>query len=371
MPRLLILCEYPTLLGGERSMLATLPFVAAAGFEVRVAAPANGPLTAALRDAGVRHVPWRTRDESGERLPLPQMRAGLEELIGRHEPQLLHANSLSTSRISGPVAAQFGMPSIGHLRDIINISRQAVFDINLHDRIIAVSEATRRSHVERGLDAAKCVVAHNGVDLSKFQPRQPSGYLHQELRLPESTRFVATIGQLGLRKGTDVALTAAARVAADFAQAHWLFVGERTSNKNESREYEASLRAAVAEAPLAGRVHFLGRREDVAQLLPECTLLVHAARQEPLGRILLEAAASGVAVVATDVGGTREIFPGSDAAVIVPPDDPEALCNAIRSMLNDDLRRRSLGAAARRRAEDAFDIRLAAARLIAIYKSVI
>ena len=90
---------------------------------------------------------------------------------------------------------------------------------------------------------------------------------------------------------------------------HWLIVGERTSNKDESRNFESGLRSTAAQPPLAGRVHFLGSIADVPRLMTECVLLVHAARQEPLGRVLLEAAASGLAVVATDVGGTREIFP--------------------------------------------------------------
>ena len=73
MPRLLILCEYPTLLGGERSMLATLPTVAAAGFDVVVAAPPDGPLATALVERGVSHVAWRTHDPAGERFPLDRL----------------------------------------------------------------------------------------------------------------------------------------------------------------------------------------------------------------------------------------------------------------------------------------------------------
>ncbi len=108
------------------------------------------------------------------------------------------------------------------------------------------------------------------------------------------------------------------------------------------------------------------------RLLNECVLLVHAARQEPLGRVLLEAAASGVAVVATDVGGTREIFRTElDGAILVPPDDERALAEAMLALLQNEARRQSLARAARRRAEEAFDIRYAAQRLVAQYEDVI
>ena len=174
------------------------------------------------------------------------------------------------------------------------------------------------------------------------------------MALPPDAQLIGTIGQIGLRKGQDVLLHAAAMIADRSPNAHWLIVGERNSEKGESRQFESRLHG-MADGPLAGRVHFLGRRDDVPQLLGELTLLVHPARQEPLGRVLLEAAAAGVAVVATAVGGTPEIFPPeSQSARLVPPDDPAALAAAMLELLDDRPFRQRLSAAARRRAEAAF-----------------
>ena len=372
MPRLLILCEYPTLLGGERSMLSTLDMVAAAEFEVRVAAPPTGALADVIRQRGVAHVPWRVRHDNGKRLPLDVLRERLAQLIESEQPDLVHANSLSTSRIAGPVVKNLGVLSVGHLRDIITLSQQAIDDLNCHQRLIAVSSATREFHILQGVDADKCVVVHNGVDLEHFRPQPRTGYLHQELWLPPNVRFVATIGQFSLRKAIDVALSAAKFVVAKSSDLHWLIVGERASDKAETEEYEARLRAIAAGQALAGRVHFLGRREDVAELMAECDVLVHSARQEPLGRVLIEAAASGLPVVATDVGGTREIFASeADGAVLVPVDDAAAIGEAVITLLNNEVRRASRGAAVRRRAETAFDVRHAAARLIEWYQEVL
>jgi glycosyltransferase involved in cell wall biosynthesis len=372
MPRLLILCEYPTLLGGERSMLATLPAVTAAGFDVIVAAPPAGPLADELHTNGVSQIMWRTHDANSQRIPLSQLRTDLAEIIRQSRPSLLHANSLSTARISGPVAVENGVRSVGHLRDIIKLAEQPIADLNTHRRLFAVSRATRDFHVAQGIAAEKCVVVYNGVELAEFNPRQSNGYLHAELALPPQARLCAIIGQLGLRKGTDVALTAARQVVERFPDAHWLVVGERTSNKTESRDFEALLHSLAGEPPLAGHVHFLGCRTDVPQLLAECDLLVHAARQEPLGRVLLEAAAMGIAVVATDVGGTREIFPSeSEAAVLVPADNGGELAEAVAGLLLDTHRREALGVAARQRAESAFDIREAAMRLIELYHATL
>jgi glycosyltransferase involved in cell wall biosynthesis len=99
--------------------------------------------------------------------------------------------------------------------------------------------------------------------------------------------------------------------------------------------------------------------------------LAHPARQEPLGRVLLEAAASGLAIVATDDGGTTEIFPpDSNAARCVPPGDGTALASAVLDSLADDAARRRMGAFARRRAVEAFDAKQAAAALLRNYRDV-
>src|SRR4051812_12207604 len=116
MPRLLILCEYPTLLGGERSMLSTLPAVAANGLEVLIAGPTGGPLADELSRRGIPQLEWRTHDEHGRRFPLVQLRSTVATLLRQTMPDLLHANSLSTARISGPIAVECGVRSVGHLR---------------------------------------------------------------------------------------------------------------------------------------------------------------------------------------------------------------------------------------------------------------
>lgn len=365
---LLLLCEYATLGGGERSMLATLDGVREAGFTPAVAAPPEGPLADALRARGAEVLPWISCDQSGARLPQERLRDQLRRLLRRRRPDLLHANSLSMGRLSGPVAAEFHMPSIAHLRDIIKLSDQAVADLNCHTRLLAVSDATRDFHVAGGLVADKVRVLYNGVDLRRFRPRPGSGYLHGELGIPPGAPLIGTIGQISLRKGQDVLVRAAARLAHGLADVHFLIVGQRHSQKDESRALEADLRAA-AGGPLAGRLHFLGPRNDVAEILNELTLLVHSARQEPLGRVLLEAAAAGVAVIATEVGGTREIFPPRSASArLVPPDDPEALATAILELAGDEAGRTRLAAAARRHAEKAFDARHAAANLVGHYR---
>ena len=370
--RVFWLFEFPTLLGGERSLLSNLPALRQHGYQPEAVAPPTGPLADELRRLQVPLHPFHWRAPgSGRRRELTDLREELATLLAAQHPQLVHANSLSMSRLAGPVVQRLGLPGLGHLRDIVGLSGQAIKDLNAWDRLLAVSEATRQFHIAQGLDADRCHVAYNGVDLETFCPRPPSGWLHRELGLPADARIIGTIGQLVIRKGHDLLAEAAAQLAADWPQVYYAFVGECPSQKAESQAHFQALQAAFDRGPLSGRGHFMGPRSDVPQLLNELTLLVHPARQEPLGRVLLEAAASGVPIVATSVGGTAEIFPeGSQSARLIPPNDPVALAAAINDLLSDPESRRRLAASARQRAEKAFARHLAADTLIAHYNAV-
>lgn len=365
------LFEYPTLHGGERSLLATLPYLRAAGFEIVALAPPAGALAERLQAEGVPLIAFEVCDGEGRRRSQSQLREQLADLLAASQAELLHANSLAMGRLSGPVAAELGLPSISHLRDIIKLSAAAVADLNRHERLLAVSEATREFHVGQGLAAEKVRVLYNGVDLQRFRPRRASGWLHARLGLPPEAMLIGAIGQLVLRKGHDVLARAAASLAVQLPHVHWIIAGSRHSLKDEAIEHETAVRAIFADAGLADRVHFLGTVEHVEQLLPELAILVHPARQEPLGRVLLEAAASGVACIATEAGGTCEIFPpAAGAARLVPVGDSAALAAALADLAENPQTRAELGRTARRQAEAVFDIRRSAAALAQHYRQV-
>lgn len=331
--------------------------------------PSTGAFAEAVRERGLEFFPCDSIDQQGRRLSQEVRREQLAQAIQKIRPTVVHANSLSMARLVGPVAKSLGVASLGHLRDILRLSTRAVDDLNCNTRLLAVSQATRTFHVNQGLDPMRTDVLYNGVDLDRFQPRPPSGYLRRELKLPMNARLIVTIGQIGLRKAPDLVPDVAARVLQHVPETYFLMVGSRWSEKEESRQLEADLEEASTR--LRHRIRLLGIRSDVERILNDVDLLFHPARQEPLGRVLLEAAASGTPVVATDVGGTREIFPPeTDAAVLVEKDDTASMATAIIDLLNDETRRASLAQNARRWAETHFDVRLSAEGLLRQYLAV-
>ena len=227
--------------------------------------------------------------------------------------------------------------------------------------------------MQQGLSADKTLVLYNGVHLHQFRPRPPNGWLHKLLDLPADVMLAGCIGQLIIRKGQDILVQAAIQLAPNYPLLHWIILGERHSSKAETVEFEANLHRMLQQANLQQRVHFLGLRSDIAELLPELTLLVHAARQEPLGRVLLESSACGLPIVATHVGGTGEIFKREDsptfAAKLIPPDDPTPLAQAVKELLDNSTDRIALGQMARKQAEAKFDVRQTAGQLLKLYEA--
>ena len=325
-----ILSEFESRQGGENSVLAVLPHLIHYGVQPIIVAPNTGDFAASVRELGVELVDFRCHLAGGTPRSQPEVREVLATVLRRISPDLVHANSLAMGRLAGPVTKQLRLPGVTHLRDIVRLNRQAVTDLNDNLCLLAVSHATRNYHVVQGIAAEKCHVVYNGVEQTVFRFRKPTGFLHRELGLPHDAVLVGNIGQIGLRKGHKPLFTAMQQIIATLPQTHLIVVGKRWSSKTESIEYEHMLYNLAAQPPLKGHVHLLGVRRDVPEILNELTLLLHTARQEPLGRVLLEAAASQVPVIATDVGGTREIF-----TPLEPQQRPAAILVDVSKSKND------------------------------------
>ena len=323
--------------------------------EFTAISPRQGQLADALAARSINHVPFDFHDNSGKRLSREVICDQLVQTIKHIGPDLVHANSLAMGRLTGAIAHQLTVPCCTHLRDIMKLSRAAISDINKNKMIIAVSQATQNFHVAQGLDAARTRVIHNAVDCNRFAPRAKTGSLAKELNLPPDSFIILTIGQIGLRKGQDVLAGAAPAIASNVPNAHFVIVGKRNSSKAESIAFEQNLSTQFSDAGLSDRIHLPGYRDDVDHLLNEADLLVHPAKQEPLGRVLLEAAASGLPIVATDVGGTNEILTHQQSATLIPPNNPASLSAAMIELASNPQLRQIYATTAREKMLAEFD----------------
>jgi glycosyltransferase involved in cell wall biosynthesis len=276
-------------------------------------------------------------------------------------------------RLLGAAAAQISCPTTTHLRDILKLSKAAIRDLNLNSRLIAVSHATRHFHVGQGLTAKRSVVIHNGVEIPTDSGVLPviRDRVRQQLGIPAASDVLLTVGQIGLRKGLDTLAEVATLLAERGRTLHWLIAGERFSQKQESIDFEEQVFSTFSDAAPTVTAHRLGYRTDVPDLMQAADLLVHGARQEPLGRVLLEASAMKLPIVATDVGGTREILKHDVSGLIVPADDPDATAEAIERLLDDSTERRRIAGAASQRVAGHFTAERSATQLLELWQTVV
>ncbi len=368
--KVLVFAEFGTLNGGENSFLSLLPFLRS-DFQMVVALPCPSPFADELHRLDIPTVGLTFQDENQSRLSLEAIRDHLSSLIRKVSPDLVHANSLSMTRMLGPVLEPQKVRGVGYLRDIIKLNKTVVSDINCFDQVVAVSDATAQFHVAQGLDPSRVITIRNGVDLKRFAPRAKSFQLHRALGIHRDALVVLSIGQIGMRKGWDDLLLAAEKVDPSNEAVHFVIVGERNSNKDEALRFENELKDRANRPGLSGCVHFPGWVRDIPKWMNDADMLVHPAKQEPLGRVLLEAAASGLPVIATDVGGTREIFTrladGASTAQLVPPNDPERLALAMGELIHSTKARNQLAVATRKMACERLNVVRAATELGQVY----
>jgi glycosyltransferase involved in cell wall biosynthesis len=366
--RIACVFEHRTLSGGERSMLAVLARLSGT-FRFIALAPPEGPLWEALGTLGLERVPFeRCREPQGAMAPPERSAEALGQVV---QADLLHGNSLSTAQFTGLAGERLGIPAISHIREVEKLNGARRRRVTRNTKLIAVSRAVKEHLIVEGVEAARVDVIHNGVDLETFHPDRVEGTIRSELDLPASASLVAAIGQISLRKASEVFLDAVLRLLPRRRDLHALLIGERFSTKEESVALERRLRERVEEEGVGQRVHFLGWREDVAAILASLDVLVHAARQEPLGRVLLEAAAAGVPTVATRVGGTPEIIRDGETGWLVPADDAEALAARVEWVLEHPEARLRAATSARLQAEDCFGVERCVRRTEALYRELL
>jgi glycosyltransferase involved in cell wall biosynthesis len=218
-------------------------------------------------------------------------------------------------------------------------------------RFIAVAHEHKKYLVEvEGLPGERIEVIHNGVDVERYRPGSPAASIREDLGIEDGDRVITTIASLNPRKRHDLLLQAAAAVVKRHPRARFLLVGGGPEGDK--------LQQLAKSFGIADRVIFAGIRDDVDEILRASDLFVLSSMRgtETFPNVLLEAMASGVPVVSTDVGSVREMVSADESARVVPPEDAEQLAAAIDNLLGDEEKARSFGAAGRRIVEQRFTI---------------
>lgn len=286
---------------------------------------------------------------------------GLARRVARRarDYELIYANSqksLFVGALAGKIA---GKPVIWHQHDLLTADHfsgghrrlSVLLSNHMIRRVITCSEAASKALIEGGGRAEQIRVVYNGIDPSPFEAITTSEAreLRRELGL-EGEQVVGSFSRLAPWKGQHVLLEALPNLPG----VHALLVGEAIFGE---QAYAEKLRQQCKDLHIEDRVHFLGFRRDIPQLMYLSDVVVHTSTApEPFGRVIVEGMLAGSPVVATRAGGAVEIIDDEVNGVLVPPADAKALAEVLHNLLTDENKAQALAECARVAASERFSV---------------
>ena len=201
------------------------------------------------------------------------------------------------------------------------------------------------------LDMKQLCLIPNGIDLSRFRSLPARDDLGLRYSLPIGGSIGISVGALRLEKNHIMFIYAAAQVIGQIPDSLFFICGDGPER--------AKLDRKILDLDLSDRIHLLGNRDDIRELLALSDIYTSSSREESFGLAVVEAMATGLPVVATSVGAVPEVVGECIAAILVPSGDIKKVAEAIIRIMNDSSRTASMAAAACAHAR-AFDIKITA-----------
>ncbi|HUE73638.1 MAG TPA: GT4 family glycosyltransferase PelF [Pirellulaceae bacterium] len=281
----------------------------------------------------------------------------LGRVLRRHGVELVHAHQYAPF-FYAMLARMMGMRHLPiifteHGRDYPDyprLKRKVANRLLLRrcDRVVAVGNCVRDALIQNeGLPPDRVEVIYNGVDISRYDPQRPlRDAVRKELGYDQGEILIMQVARLNRLKDHPTALRAMARLAKDCPQARLVLVGDG--------EERPALEKLTDELGLRGVVRFLGTRSDVARLLQAADIFLLSSISEGIPLTIIEAMATGLPCVATDVGGIAEVIIDGETGRLADARDADALADRLRALIGEPERARRMGAAGCIRAEGHF-----------------
>ncbi len=349
--------------GGEQQVAYLATALRDLNVEQRVLTPYDSELSARLAKAGVRCIHFGKRGFLDTGLAQAIRKACRDENIS-----LIHAHDSRAHSGAVMAAALFGnkVPVV--------VSRRVDFPVSPNPfsrwkynhpsvkRFLCVSDMIRQITAKDIREPRKLVVVYSGTDTTKYAGRSHRDLLRRELGIAPSSRIIGNLSALADHKDYPTFLRTARLLLDAGLDAHFVIAGKGPE--------EEKIRQLIAGMQLQERVHLLGFRKDVEEVMLSLDLFLMTSSTEGLGTIIIDAFAAAVPVVATRAGGIPEAITDGVNGLLCPVGDAEALKEAVlRIFGNPDLARRLIGNALERAGE--FSFRATAQKTLAIYREVL
>lgn len=349
----------------------------ARGYDVHVAAPADPEAEERIRATGADFHPIPLNRSSRNPLNEAKLVRFLWQLVGQLTPSLMHCVGMKPVLYAGAVARVKRVPGVVHAitglgfmflrQDLkIKVARQLIkllygFALGYKNaRAIFQNPDDLALFQQSGLvdPAAVDMIRGCGVDMTTFRPRAKGIFVSDAPVVMFPARLIRD-------KGLGEFIEAVRLLRDDFPHVRFVLVG-RTDAVNPTAYQEADIQAWIKE----GLVEWWGFSEDMSETLRQADLVVLPSYREGLPRGLIEAAATGLPVIATDVPGCREVVRPGKTGFLVPAYDGAAIARVMRQILSDLTTARLYGMAARKMAEEEFSVETFVTQSFATYHRV-
>jgi glycosyltransferase involved in cell wall biosynthesis len=324
--------------------------------------PLNGALSRALKTYEIKTY-FNSFSSLKPHLIFSAFRSGMNllRLIGKIKPDLIYTNGTRSALYCSILKHFHKKPVIWHCR----VSQKALIaDLVLKrfcDCIVANSKATQRRF--RKKYKSKVPVVYNGFDLKWLN--EPATAKPELLK--DGWQNILVSARVSQWKRHDLVLSAFEIIAAQHPEAHVILIGARDPLEPEWWRF---LQQKTKGSKFAERIHWVGHVKDVRPWYQAADMLVLASDNEPFGRVIVEAMAVGLPVIATRNGGIPEIITDNVNGLLVNSGDPEDLAGSINRLLLDKNLREQLARNGKNRSKQ-FDLKLHIGKMAEIFSQFI
>lgn len=300
-------------------------------------------LPQALNKMGISHYALHDRTA----IFLPQ----LIYLVLTRKVNLVYGNGLSgRSKVAFWAAKITKRPFIWHIHESTRQDDKRAKEVHLADRVIANSQDTAR-RLREYAHVKDPIVIPNGIDLSQFdlEPKACRLQLRNNLGLKEDALIVINLGRICEQKNQLDSIKIAGQVINEKENVHFLFLGSF-----QNQEYLEYLKKTIQQTSFPARFYFMDHTNDFIPVLMGCDVLLHTSRVESQGRVILEAMAARLPVVAFNIGGVGESIVQGETGFLREFGDLEGMADDLTELFHDKELRLRFGVAGCERVNELF-----------------
>ena len=374
--KILILHSSSDLYGAGRIVLDSIRALKQEGYQIVVMLPYDGPLCGELeklevgvvvRNLGILRKKYLNVGGLFQRLyKIASVIGKIRALIREHRIDLVYSNTSTV--LAGAIAARLeAVPHLYHIHEIPTAPRWFVSFIgrfiNLtSNKVIVVSNAVR-NHWIKWVNGSKMIRIYNGISTEReSEGASEKQNIREELGISPEEQVICAIGRILPLKGHSYLMDIAEEMLQKSQRSRFLIIGDPFSGYEDLYN---TLVKRCSKGILKGKVHMLGFRNDITNILNGADLLVHpSVLPDSLPTVILEAMHAGLPVAATNMGGASELVVNGKTGIIIPHDDSKNAAAMIAQLISQKEKMDQMGIAGKQRIGLHFTIEVYSKQLV-------